>query len=531
MRVCLINPLGPKGTVRSMPHGLMQIQAEMIRAGHEVDIWDYNIGMGITFDEDRLFDYDLVGLSVLSTQLSRARKIADRINGRVPVVWGGVHATLDPASILSEYPEHFVVAGEGEHPMLWLADYLEGKVGEEWLREQRGICYVDSSGVYVVNKAYFIKDINQLADVDYEKLPHFELYLDQYEAFFDRTVQRLPVLVSRGCHWNCSFCINSLFRKSGGRYRAKSMEKIKRECEAVIDKYSIDFVEPRAEDLCLDGTLLGEWRQFSREKKFLWCANGRFNYFKTDILNKESLTDMTENGFYNLNMAVEAGDEYARNELLNKKVKDSDIIAAVDVVRTVKGDHLGIGTSFVTHFPGDYPENRIKIIKLMDYLSSNINILFSGPQVYRPYPGSPLFNLQEKKVVGDFSYYTKNFDDEGAAMEAAHPWEGHFFSHIVPRYYNDRFKPLTYEKKPDGHFAIMVDSRARRSKHYLISLLMIPINIRLKNDCWKFFVDPYVLGGLHRMLITVFLVGRWPRVKSALASIPFLRKIKRAVFG
>lgn len=526
MKICLINAKGPRGTMRSIPHGLMQIQADMKRAGHEADIWDYNLGGGVKHDESKLKNYDLIGLSAMSTQLPHAMTITETLPKGHPVVWGGVHANLDPASILNRFPDHFVISGEGEIPLLSLLEGLEQKHGKEWLAEQPGISFREKDK-NILNKSYFHSDINELADVNYKDLPYFEMYLEHWEPWFGFNAKSLPVLVSRGCFWNCNFCINALYKKQGGNYRAKSFDKIRRETSELIDEYHFRFVEPRAEDLFGDRKLLAQWEAYAQEKNFLWCANARFNYLGKGLYSGEDIKRLSSHGFYNINMAVEAGCEQVRNDILNKKVTDKDIKKSVEIIQEIGKSRLAVGTSFVTHFPGDTPENRIEIIKLMDYLSKNTNILFSGPQIYRPYPGSKLYQFQEDKEEGNLDFYLDQFDEQGTPAQNASSLPGMFWGEMLMRYFNRRYEQLRYPG--DQELRVAGTTGKKPFSNLLLSIAMAPIWLRLKLNFWGLFVDPYILPIVYRGLRWVNLEPLRPRIRQSLAAIPILKKIKQRI--
>ena len=104
MRVCLINPRFPKSQFLVMNQGLLQLAAEVKRAGHSCEILDFT-DRAQAFSPDHLKRFDLVGLSVMTAQLWHAVEIAEALSPHVKVAWGGVHCLLDPLSILNGFPD------------------------------------------------------------------------------------------------------------------------------------------------------------------------------------------------------------------------------------------------------------------------------------------------------------------------------------------------------------------------------------------------------------------------------------------
>lgn len=497
MKVCLINPRTITGTELSIPHGLLHISAELKKNGHECRIID-SCNPDYKFNPSELSNCDVVGLSVMSTQLSHAAEIARSIPKRVKVVWGGVHCLLDPLSIVNEFKDHFVVTGEGERPMLELMEYFQGNKDAEWLKGRKGICLHD--GNPVINDPYFIGDINELADVDFHDLPQLEKYLNPYNFYFRKNVSEFNSIVARGCLWDCSFCINSIYRKHKSLHRCKDMDKIRRETESVIDEYHIKIVTPRDDDFFANKKLVEQWKLYAAEKNFIWGANCRYNYISEKMITGEKLRDLVDHGLFGVGMSIEAGDETVRNKVINKKIRDSDIVTATEIIRESVGDRLLVNTSFIINFPGDTRDSRIKIIKWMDYLSKNLNIVFSGPQEYRSYPGSKLYESEAKHKYGDFNYYLSNITSSGEFKTAKSAgYESYFYSNLVKGHFNRKFEFYDLTQHEDGKIdwkPSAADPRSLKRKLFnsIMELAFATIKIRLKLNFWALFIEPYLLA-------------------------------------
>ena len=175
MKIALVNPRGTSTPELSIPHGLLQIGAELEAAVHEFKIVNYN-DIDIPLNYEPLKSYDLVGLSVNTLQLAHAKKIAESIGDSTKIVWGGIHCLLDPESIMKSFPKHFLVKGEGEQPLLDIVRHLEGKESIDWLAARKGVCFTDKDR-RIENDAFFNEDLNQLHDINYYRLDNLEKYL------------------------------------------------------------------------------------------------------------------------------------------------------------------------------------------------------------------------------------------------------------------------------------------------------------------------------------------------------------------
>jgi radical SAM superfamily enzyme YgiQ (UPF0313 family) len=480
----------------------MQIAAELRGHGHEARIVDYCMHEA-SADFSELAGADIVGLSVMSPQLPQAIAIAEALSARcVTVVWGGVHVSLDPQSILSRFPRHYVIRGEGEFALLDLISFLEGKESPEWIRQRPGVCFYDGTAP-VINSPAYIADLNVLSDVDYFTLgDDLERYLQTEDYFFGMPVSRLQVLVARGCHWNCTFCINPIYKAMGAKHRTKSFEKIRREAEPVIDALNIIFVEPRDEDFFIKRELLDSWSSFAREKKLLWSANGRFNYFRDNLLSKEKLAELVDSGLYAVGMSIETGDETIRNTVIKKQVKDTDIERTMAYIESAAGRRIAVATSFIAYFPGDTSLSRRKIINLMFNVSKNSNAVFSGPQIYRSYPGSPLYDQEETKYVGDINYYLNNLlgggGNSGSNISISRKLDAKFYGDMLPVYFNGYFR--RFHLNPPGSPVrwSVVDSENGFQKPLYMS--MTSLRWRNRFNRWELFIDPWVIPVFYNVL-------------------------------
>ena len=498
MRICLVNPKYSRKYNNNIPQGILSICSTIKNAGHRCDIWNCNLNAGKT-DYSKLCEYDLVGFSVFTSQLPHAIEISNHIRGKTKIVWGGIHCLLDPQSILNKFQYDYVIRGEGEIPFLKLINYFNGT--DLPLEEIEGLCYV-KNGEVKLSAPHFMRNINEIADINYYDLPYLESYIERDNYYFSRKFKSIEIVTGRGCPWDCSFCINSIFRKHKAYYRSKEITKIIRELTPIINDFGIEEISLRDDDFFADKNLVKDWAEFAREKGLLWSANARYNYIREEILNSEKLRDLFNSGLYALGMSVEAGDEEIRNKIINKKLKDSEIYNAVDIIK--RSDiNLSINTSFVVYFPGDTIGNRIKNIKLMDYLSRNLNIYFTGPQVYRSYPGSKLYDMEQGRIQGDIDYYLRQLTKDGAyAFDSPYDEDSmFFFSEAIRFFFNTRIRQLQLNGKS-------VNTLGKRKIGFLISsflhLLFFPIKLRLKYDYWNFLFEPRIIGKILKLATSFY---------------------------
>jgi len=211
-KIILIEPKTRKGhvysTVRMPRLGLPLLGTQLKEAGYDVCIY---VAHSNNLPWPKILEADLVGISTTSSTSREAYRIAGYLRSRnIPVVIGGIHATFLPEEAL-QYAD-YVVRGEADSTFLPLVRSLEeGKAPENI----PGISYWDN-GKMVHNTC-------QDNWVDMEQLPIPDLTLmDHYQQ-----IRAIPVMTSRGCPFNCTFC--SVTPMFGRRYRYRSNESILKE--------------------------------------------------------------------------------------------------------------------------------------------------------------------------------------------------------------------------------------------------------------------------------------------------------------
>ncbi|MEO5358903.1 MAG: B12-binding domain-containing radical SAM protein [Nitrospirota bacterium] len=153
---------------------------------------------------------DIVCISTITSTVHYAYAIADRLRKLgVIVVIGGAHTTFMPDEAMGH--ADFVVRGEGDIALPALVDNIE--TGLPSVESIGGLTYRNLAGDVVHNhQGEFVKDLDTLP------LPDFKL------VHRWKNSNILPVATSRGCAFNCRFCLVSpMF---GRKYRFRSVDSV-----------------------------------------------------------------------------------------------------------------------------------------------------------------------------------------------------------------------------------------------------------------------------------------------------------------
>ena len=147
------------------------------------------------------------------------------------IVIGGVHATALPERTLAECPEaDVVVLSEGEQRLAKLLDYWQKGSGR--LEDIDGLAWRRDGRIVVQPVREFIQDINQLPLPAYDliDMPRYVPHSTQY-----RRLPNYPVVIQRGCPFDCSFCGAQTVH--GRRVRSKSIDTVIRELKLLRIQY------------------------------------------------------------------------------------------------------------------------------------------------------------------------------------------------------------------------------------------------------------------------------------------------------
>ncbi len=208
-KIVLIEPQSKEDHVYKhvrMPRlGLPILGTQLQNNGYKVNFY---LGTGDALPWDEILDADLVGISTTTATCREGYQIAGLLRSNdIPVVIGGIHASFLPDEAL-QFAD-YIVRGEAEYSFLPLVQAIEeGRIPEGI----PGVSYW-ADGKPVHNDPLESR-------IDMDTLPIPDLSLIEKSA----SMRSIPVMASRGCPYNCSFCcVTQMF---GRRYRYRCTESI-----------------------------------------------------------------------------------------------------------------------------------------------------------------------------------------------------------------------------------------------------------------------------------------------------------------
>jgi radical SAM superfamily enzyme YgiQ (UPF0313 family) len=338
--------------------------------------------------------------------------------------------------ILREEPSvDLVVRGEGEQTLLELA---QNAADRRNLQNIKGITFRNSEEKPVQTPER--PPIRNLDDLPYPAYNHFDLkkYLLYGKLF-------LPMITSRGCPFQCSFCTTS--RIFGKEYRARSPKNIVDELEHIKNVYNADSFTFYDDTLTLDKNRIFQICDEIKARKIdiPWDCQTR-----VDQINKEILTKMKETNCQQVFFGVESGCQ----TILDAVKKRTTVEQNETAIRMAKEAGLFVSISIIIGYPGETKDMLQQTLEFIRRAEPDDVYLC----VATPYPGTELRRVVEEmglKMSPDWSLYdtvTPVFDNPNLPDEEVvklrktfydsfyspkyvlkHLFDGNFYSRVMAR--------------------------------------------------------------------------------------------------
>jgi radical SAM superfamily enzyme YgiQ (UPF0313 family) len=325
---------------------------------------------------------DLIGISVMSFDFFQALEIASFIkdNYRIKIIFGGVHAILQPDEVMTHKNVDIVCTGEGEYV---LKEILDNNLNCQGIQ---GIWYQEN-GKLIKNEKRFVTE--NLDEFPYPDWHDFEL-----EKYFMVNNNHITLMASRGCPYSCTYCSNHVLNKElKGKYvRFRSVDNLLDEVGNVIENYSsrgfkyiyfIDDIFILNKKWVLE--FCRKYKERGYDKKVKWTSSVRANLVDVEIIQA-----MKEAGCYQVGMGIESSDDFIRNKIYKRNMSKSQIMNAV---RIIKEAGLKISTQFIIGAPLETVETMEATLEMAQKIDAD-TIMFS---ILMPLPGTEIKELCERE--------------------------------------------------------------------------------------------------------------------------------------
>jgi radical SAM superfamily enzyme YgiQ (UPF0313 family) len=274
----------------------------------------------------------VIGLSAMvSLYMETVEKVNSLIkaNFDIPVVWGGVYATMFPESCAQK--ADFVIRGEGEEAMVELAGII--KSGAGGYSAVKNLVY-RRNGLIVMNE---IRDL--IVELDKYGVPSVggDKCLIEGRAVTDGDPQlralSYELTASRGCPFACSYCCAINLRRlsaNKGRYvRFREVDSVMEELLCAKAKIkNLKVIHFWDEIFCDDDAWVDRFTErYKKEIGLPFEIWGHPLKCDDDLIRK-----LKAAGLYKVVMGIQSGSPYIRKEIFNRPESQEDILNSGEVL-------------------------------------------------------------------------------------------------------------------------------------------------------------------------------------------------------
>lgn len=371
--------------IHSQPNlGLLYIATFLQENGFRVRVLAPKDLFGMTREDLRSFFLQanprLVGFYTMSDTIFQVATLAGRISEWIPearLVAGGPLASGLKAGLDRYFAFDFVVQGEGERPMLALAQALCRGAGTP--EEIPGVLTRREGRLTAGSPPEPVQDLDSLPDPDRNLVDN---------------PMRFHVSTGRGCPYACTFCFQAVHGR-GYRYRSarRVAEEVIRNLEAhnhrAFDIIDDTFVAnpARVLEFC---EILRDYRSRTG-RDFVWYCEARVDILG---LRPELLQAMKEVGLVRLQIGIESGDPQTLG-FYEKRLRPGQVEELCQRIAEV--DDISMYGNFIMGGPFETQETWKNSMKLARRLLRLAPGLFETTASFlTPFPETPIANHPER---------------------------------------------------------------------------------------------------------------------------------------
>lgn len=385
--------------------GLGYLGAVLEKAKHAVKIVDIDADEVSEQDfirEIKTNDYGMVGITTTTPTFNKAVCLSRLVkqNCDAVTVLGGIHATIMPEESMKSDTVDFIVKGEGEKTILELIDYLEGRTELEFVD---GIYYRKNGNILKNKERSLIDNLDEIP------FPARHLFNQQRYAYPDTLYScAFPIITSRGCPANCSYCNSkNIFSR---RFRFRSPQNVVDEIEYLTKNFKAKEIHIWDDNFTVrkEGVfqIRDEIKRRNIKVKFAF-PNG----LRADCVDEARLRALKEMGTYSVAFGVESGNQKVLDRV-NKNIKLEEIEVAFKLTKK-------IGLETWAFFMIGLPSETANTIKDTINFAIKLNPDVAKFHILKPFPGTEVYKeFMELGLLLD-----NNFDHFGIHTPPVHRLE------------------------------------------------------------------------------------------------------------
>jgi anaerobic magnesium-protoporphyrin IX monomethyl ester cyclase len=389
---------------KGYPVAFVDAIAEGLNKSWPLDKWPGYQAHGLNFDQviERIpADTDIIGFSAMfSGEWPVLRDLILRIREHFPhalFVAGGEHITALTEYSLRDCPAlNVCVRGEGEHTF-W--ELLEAYAESGDFSAVGGIGYLDDDGKYVEQGG--LTRIREVGAIPWPYWP--DGYLEKFwaagKSYGVQTERDMPIMGSRGCPYQCTFCSNPQMWTT--RYILRDIDDLIAEIKSYQQRYDITALQ------FYDLTAITKKRWTVEFCNRLMEEGITLNWSlpsgtRSEALDHETLGLLKKTRCNYLVYAPESGSP----DTLRQIKKRIDLDRLTESVLEAKRQGIVVRTNLIIGFPHETRKHVFETIRYGLYLAwkgaDEVSI-----NIFSPYPGTEIFAalVKQGKCKIDDNYF------------------------------------------------------------------------------------------------------------------------------
>jgi len=414
--------------------GIEYLAASLCKSGHYVSVYDPTLRPPVP-QPDNLYYYgaspdeiadvirghspDVVGISChyaySSGNAYEVARIAKQISKNIVTVLGGLFVSTYISRPLRDCKDlDYCIVGEADTTF----PALVGLLSEQALKDRNhieGLVWREDDLIRHNDKTRYIDDLDSLP-FPARDLVDINTYMEGsktkrlYGLGFKPA---LSLLTSRSCPNRCSFCNMRLVH--GGRWRSRSADNVLSELDEMINKYGAEHIFIMDDNFTLNigrAKIICE-KIIQRGLQFRWNTPNGISVRGMDL---ELAKLMRRAGCANVCIAIESGSEYIRNEVMNKRTTDNQIVNAAECFKAAGIPVVGF---ILLGMPGENAQHfqqTVDLVKRLPLASIVVSfaVPFPGTDLHRQLVQQGILDPEEKigiDTLNIISYETGDFTD------------------------------------------------------------------------------------------------------------------------
>ncbi|MFC1813385.1 B12-binding domain-containing radical SAM protein [Thermodesulfobacteriota bacterium] len=384
MKILLVRPISNTYII-SPPLGLGYIATALRKINVEPYILDcVKEGVSLKEFEGFLDKYnpEIVGFQVWSCDVypvKESLKIVKKLNKNVVTIVGGAHPSGELQRSLEYFKEaDFGFRGEGEEGVALLVKKLSGDDSIQF-DSIPGLIWRDD-GKIKLNSPVFVDNLDSLGIPAWDLMPPAD-YPEAPHQGFAKEFPIAPIITTRGCPFNCSFCASHTI--NGRKVRFRTLDHVLEEISLLRNEYGVKEIHIEDDNFTINKKFV---QQFCRAlikngNNIFWhCSSG----IRVDSLDVDTFRLMKRSGCYTFTVAIESGSNRVL-QLMQKQLTVETVRKQVAMMNRAGCKPTGL---FMIGFPGEKRQEIEETIKF----AKSLNLKRAQFAIFHPMPGSRIYD-------------------------------------------------------------------------------------------------------------------------------------------